>query len=250
MITPAQLNRAVYLADSGVTDVLRALLKGDPRGRKSAFERHGTGDVCRLFVIGMLLAAEHRHSTLVDDAYEVLTQDLSRPDQLALGILEPDPENPAGLYKPFPIKRFYYVSRTIVRRVNHSVDFFPLLDADECARREELLSDFLDALIVPTLFGSSTGYHSMDGTGVWSWAKGRSRRRAAKKPQDASSDAKREEAPEVVLDPTAPGYDQDAARAYLDAQAKTLEPLADDPDADWGVKTRNLRSAGQLTTSA
>lgn len=251
MITPAQLARAVYIADAGAADRLRELLRRDPRGRKSAFERHGAGDVYRLFAIGMYLAGEHRHSQLVDDAYEVLTEDLSRPDQHDLGILEPDPKNPDGLWKPFPIDRFYYVSRSLVALANYSADFFPELKAAERVRREDLVYDFVDTLLVTTLYGVSTRYHAMDGTGAWSWAKGRSRRKAEKKQVEGKG---QEEwaALEVVLDPQAPDFDPDAARAYLEELARQLQPLADDPDADWGVKTRKdggveLYFGGQLS---
>jgi hypothetical protein len=176
VITPAQLARAVYIADAGAADLLREITKRDPRGRKSAFERHGTGDVFRLYVIGTYLAVEHRHSLLVDDAYEVLTSDLSRHHQHELGILEPDPTDEDALWKPFPIDRFYYVSRSLVALANYSADFVVDLEEAERLRREDLVFDFVDLLLTTTLFGESTGYHALDGTGVWSWAKGRRRR--------------------------------------------------------------------------
>jgi hypothetical protein len=153
---------AAWVDRSGVAPHLEHLLRPTNRGRPRQL-------TVRTLLVGIKLAIDHAKTGCLTDVHEILVHDLDRPSKHDLAVAHPR----TGAVVTLPqIRRLF-------TRIAHLVD--PGLD--QPGAQDGLLQDVLDRLLdatMPTATNSS-GAYAIDGTGIWSWSRGKRR-------TDASAD--------------------------------------------------------------
>ncbi|MFP5255750.1 MAG: hypothetical protein ACLGI8_07880 [Acidimicrobiia bacterium] len=221
-ITSADIARTVRIVDrSGAADKLAAALRTDNRGRKEPLQTHA-------FLVGSLLAVEHRGTCVIKAVHELLLS-LPRDWQWRLGVLT---KGPTGV-KTLPLKHFYYLSARISEKLEYGTGSMPDLSDAEREDRRRALFDIIDSLLDVTLIDTTTGSYAIDGSGIWSWAKG-------KKKAGADEATSAGDAPDQ---PSPAPFDGDNVETEQTSDSDNEEPTTSsttqsfDPDAGWGVKT-------------
>ena len=164
MITTAQVRASIDWVDrSGVPAHLESLLRHSRRGRPRQLSVRG-------LLVGIKLAIDDAKTSCLSDVHDILTRQLRRREQLELGV-----RTAAGhLITVHQVRRLF---SSISRAVDPSPHTNPTLQEGERAQRAATLQQLLDHLLDATMADELThhGGYALDGTGIWSWARGKRR---------------------------------------------------------------------------
>lgn len=206
MIRRSEFARVLALVESsGAAARVEQILRTDDAGgrpRQIPFA---------VFFAAVIMAAQDKGNLSLVRVHQVLTCDLARSYQVALGVITGRGKHQHTL----TIRQVRYMLEALNRK---------LADSDDRAQRREALQRILDLLLdatIPTHLPVS-GAYALDGTAIDSWAKGRSR-------------------PSVD-----PGADHagDADRASTDSNEPAT--VSFDPDAAWGYRTKTYDNRSNM----
>ncbi len=145
---------------SGVAPELEALLRPTSRGRPRQL-------TVRALLVGIKLAIDHAKTSCLTDVHDLLVHDLGRNEQLELGIRD----RRTGRLVTLP------QVRRLFTRVTDLLDPTAARRRDRRRDRAALLQHVLDRLLDATMPAGAhdSGAYAIDGTGVWSWSRGKRR---------------------------------------------------------------------------
>jgi hypothetical protein len=153
-----------WIDRSGVAPEIEALLRPTLRGRPRQL-------TVRALLVGLKLAVDTAKTSCLTDVHHVLTEQLPEGSRIDLGIYDPVTQTTVTLPQV----------RRLLAAAHHKLDASPTtapnLTADERANREAMLQDILDRLLAATMPAGVQhgGSYAVDGTGTWSWARGKRR---------------------------------------------------------------------------
>lgn len=171
MVRPRDLREAVAWVDrSGVAPLIEDLLRPTNRGRPRLL-------TVRTLLVGVKLAVDTAKTACLTDVHEVLTEGLSPSVQRDLGVVN---TKTGELITVHQVRRLL---TSIQAKLDPSPRTASSLTKEERQQRAESLQSILDSMLAATMptTAAHAGGYAVDGTGTWSWAKGRKR-------DDASSD--------------------------------------------------------------
>ncbi|MDA8297564.1 MAG: hypothetical protein M0004_13445 [Actinomycetota bacterium] len=222
MIRRCEFARALELVHrSGVHDELEALLR--PEGKGGRPRQLGVD----VFLAGLLCTVAEKKTLALSLLHELLTRDLARSYQVALGIRKGT--------RAITIRQVRYLLEAIEAKLAFTEDRAPELSATDREERAASLQAVFDHLLAATMptHLPSTGAYVLDDSGIDSAARGKRRPRSpgAVAPAGASASAGEAEPSEVELN----------GREVTDeVLAKVTEETgySFDVDARWGYRTR------------
>lgn len=231
MITPfnpSVIARAVeVVARSGADRELLTLLSPRGSGRRPSYNTTA-------FLVGAILAVQWKGSLVIRDIHRVLTQRLPIDVQRELGVRRTAKDAERHMTE----KDLYAITEAIGIYLDYGQGSAPDLDRAQRTKRRAALLDLMHRLLQVTLPASPTTSRAVDGTGIWSYGKAARRAPSDLLVRDANG--------EPLVDEEEPG--EPSGFAALDAgasepteepdAANEPEPVASDPDAAYGVKTR------------
>lgn len=219
-VSPASVRRFEHILDtSGAVSILASGLRTDNRGRKQ------NTHAIHLLLLGLFLSVHHHGSATVKDAYGTLTG-LSLDDRLRLGISVPDPNSPDGASHALTLAQLYYVSKTIGDRLAYGEESAPDLSDEERVRRHQVVQRFCQAVMDVFDLGWAASHAAMDATGVWSWARGKTRPKGEPSTQEH----------DLIGDDTAEPATETGSSGPETTLVDATEEVYD-LDAAWGIKT-------------
>lgn len=214
MIRRCELDRALAVVRrSGVAADLQARLNPTGTGRPRALP-------VETFLAGVILAAAHKKTMSLVAVHEVLTVDIARSAQTAVG--SRSLAQPARRGRPVSIRQVRYLLERVELRLAHTAGRAPDLTPSDRKERAAALQNILDRLLAATMpvHLSHPGDYAVDGTAVESAARGRRARRA---------------------DPPRPTPAEIATQAVDDDTSTAF-----DPDATWGYRTRIYQNKSNI----
>ena len=148
---------------SGVAPELEALIRPTGRGRPRQLS-------VRALLVGIKVAIDTAKTGCLTDIHAVLTQDLSREHQRSLGI-----RNPAGVpVSLFQVRRLFSTMTALLDPSPHSAAHVDdLIRQAQGLRLQSVLDRLLGATMPPDT--RHAGSYAVDGTGIWSWSRGKRR---------------------------------------------------------------------------
>jgi hypothetical protein len=171
MIRQRDIREALVWVDAtGVAPVLETLVRPTGRGRPRQLP-------VRTLLVGIKLAVDVAKTACLTGVHAVLV-DLPRSVQRELGVWDPRARREVSVHQ---VRRLF---SAITAAVDPSPHTAPDLAPASRAVRLEVLQDIVDRLV-----GASAGTaerhqggYAVDGTGTWSWARGKHRRELAADP--------------------------------------------------------------------
>lgn len=159
---------------SGIAPEIEALLRPTRRGRPRQL-------TVRALLVGIKLSVDVAKTSCLTDVHVVLTEGLPRNVQIALRVLEPRTGSVISLPQ---VRRLL---SSIQARLDPSVGSAPQLSDTERRLRAQTLQHLLDRLLAASMPANLThgGAYAVDGTGTWSWARGKRRGEPAADPDAA-----------------------------------------------------------------
>lgn len=231
MIRRCELNRALAVVRrSGVAADLQARLNPTGTGRPRALP-------VETFLAGVILAAAHKKTMSLVAVHEVLTVDIARSAQTAVGSRSlAQPGRPG---RPVSIRQVRYLLERVELRLAHTAGRAPDLTASDRRERAAALQNILDRLLAATMptHIRHPGDYAVDGTAVESAARGRRARRGAAragKQQPARAGG-------GDADPPRPTPEEIATQSVDDDTSAAF-----DPDATWGYRTRTYQNKSNV----
>jgi hypothetical protein len=165
LVRPRDLRETVAWVDrSGVAPMLEDILRPTRRGRPRQL-------TVRALLVGMKLAVDTAKTACLTDVHALLTGDLAPSVQLDLGVIHSRTGAVVTLHQV----------RRLLSAIQAKLDASPAtaggLTAQQLEDRSASLQEILDMMLAATMPADSdhTGGYAVDGTGTWSWAKGRRR---------------------------------------------------------------------------
>ncbi|MEJ7706728.1 MAG: hypothetical protein WKF82_05215 [Nocardioidaceae bacterium] len=165
MVRPRDLREAVAWVDrSGVAPLIERLLRPNRRGRPRQLS-------VRTLFVGMKLAVDTSKTACLTDVHALLIDGLSPSTQRDLGVIDPRTGAVISLHQV----------RRLLSAIQAKLDPSPATAAglvpEELEQRAASLQEILDLMLAATMPTATahTGGYAVDGTGTWSWAKGRKR---------------------------------------------------------------------------
>ncbi|HEU4675330.1 MAG TPA: hypothetical protein VFS29_05050, partial [Motilibacteraceae bacterium] len=210
MIRRCEFARALALIErSGVHTDLEELLR--PPGKGGAPRQLRV----EVFLAAALTAVHHKKTLSLVNIHQVLTRDLARSYQTALGVRVHG--------EAISIRQVRYLLEAIERKLAHTQGRRPdLADADRAERREAL-QNIMDKLLAATMPAHlpTHGRYAVDATAIESAARGKRSNRAAETAESLAVAAAENQASDDDIDAAA----LEGGRAF-------------DPDARWGYRTK------------
>ncbi len=165
MVRPRDLREAVAWVDrSGIAPLIEGILRPTRRGRPRQL-------TVRTLFVGMKLAVDTSKTACLTDVHALLTEGLAPSAQRDLGVIDGRTGAVITLHQ----------IRRLLSAIQAKLDPSPATAAgfgpDELEQRAASLQEVLDLMLaatMPTAIAHTGGY-AVDGTGTWSWAKGRKR---------------------------------------------------------------------------
>ena len=218
MIRRCEFSRALALVHrSGVHTELEALLRPDGEGGRP---RQLRVDV---FLAGLLCTVVEKKTLALTLLHELLTRDLARSYQVALGIRKGD--------EVLSIRQVRYLLEAIEKKLAFTEDRAPSLSEADRAERAEALQRVFDHLLAATMPGHlpPTGAYALDDSGIDSAARGKRRVSApeSEKPTASSSAATGDDGPRDG---------ELSAEDVAEVAEESDRPF--DVEARWGHRTR------------
>jgi hypothetical protein len=164
MVRSRDVREAVAWADrTGVAPAVESLLRPTGRGRPRQL-------TVRALLVGLKLSVDLAKTACLTDVHRMLTEGLPDHVQAELGILDRRTRRRVSLPQ---VRRLF---TTIAGKLDPS-PHAPGSSAGERARRQGALQDVLDGLLAATMPAGvqHNGAYAVDGTGTWSWARGKHR---------------------------------------------------------------------------
>jgi hypothetical protein len=165
MLRPRDIREAIAWIDrSGVAPQLEALLRPTLRGRPRQL-------TVRALLIGLKLAVDTAKTSCLTDVHQILTEQLPETARIELGIDNPATQTTVTLPQV----------RRLLAAIHNKLDASPVtapqLSPSERTHRAATLQDILDRLLAATMPAGVQhgGSYAVDGTGTWSWARGKRR---------------------------------------------------------------------------
>ncbi len=162
---PRDLREAVAWVDrSGIAPLIEDILRPTRRGRPRQL-------TVRTLFVGMKLAVDTAKTACLTDVYALLTDGLAPSAQRDLGVIDGRTGAVVTLHQV----------RRLLSAIQAKLDPSPAtargLSRDELVERAASLKEVLDLMLAATMPADTThtGGYAVDGTGTWSWAKGRKR---------------------------------------------------------------------------
>ncbi|MDQ3416052.1 MAG: hypothetical protein M3474_02920, partial [Actinomycetota bacterium] len=149
---------------SGVAPLIERLLRPNRRGRPRQLS-------VRTLFVGMKLAVDTSKTACLTDVHSLLTDGLAPSAQRDLGVIDPRTGAVISLHQV----------RRLLSAVQAKLDPSPAtaagLASEQLEERAASLQEILDLMLAATMPVNTahTGGYAVDGTGTWSWAKGRKR---------------------------------------------------------------------------
>ncbi len=175
MIRPRDIRRTIDWVDaSGVAPQIEAVLRPTGRGRPRQLS-------VRALLVGLKLAVDTAKTACLTDVFLVLTEALPRSVQEELGIRD----RRTGTVVTLPQVR--RLLDAIKARYDPSPHSAATLSPEQRAGRAAALQSLLDAMLDATMPVGVVhpGGYAIDGTGTWSWARGKGRDARAADPDAA-----------------------------------------------------------------
>jgi len=143
---------------------LEALLRPTKRGRPRQLS-------VRTLLIGIKRSIDTAKTACLTDVHRLLVEQLHHRDQAELGVVN---RRTGELISLHQVRRLFV---TLTARLDPSGHPTPALPDGACATRHEALQSVLDRLLDATMTTDVThhGSYAIDGTGVWSWSRGKRR---------------------------------------------------------------------------
>jgi len=173
MIRRRDITRTLEWVDaSGVPDLLEQALRPTGRGRPRQL-------TVRALLVGLKLAVDSAKTACLTDVFVVLTEGLPEAVQHDLGVRD---RRTGRVITVHQVRRLLDSIKNRLDPYAHSG-----AGAADAARRLEALQQVLDELLAATMPADmpTGGAYAVDGTGTWSWARGKDRQSAAADPDAA-----------------------------------------------------------------
>ena len=168
MIHSGQLSIAEYTVDkTGIVEALANGVRTDKRGRAS--NRHAL----RLLIIGLILAIDENGRATIARAHRILTEEVSLPDKIRLGIATLRIVDDAAVIDHIDISAFHNWTRNIGANLGWGHQQNPGLSDAERTRRKEVIENNNCELMALTDLGWTSTTMGVDDTKMWAWSKGR-----------------------------------------------------------------------------
>lgn len=163
-----------WIDRSGIAADLEQLLRPTRRGRPRQL-------TVRALLVGIKLAIDTAKTSCLNDVHAVLVDGLHPRDQLELGVI--DPQTGAVISLP-QVRRLF---SSIARKLDPSPHSSGITDPALLEQRAERLQDVLDRMLAATMPRDlhHGGAYAIDGTGIWSWSRGKRRGQATFDPDAA-----------------------------------------------------------------
>lgn len=165
MVRPRDLREAVAWVDrSGIAPLIEDVLRPTRRGRPRQL-------TVRTLFVGMKLAVDTSKTACLTDVHALLTEDLAPSAQRDLGAIHPLTGAVITLHQ----------IRRLLTAIQAKLDPSPAttdgMSPEELGARGASLQEVLDLMLAATMpvTAAHSGGYAVDGTGTWSWAKGRKR---------------------------------------------------------------------------
>lgn len=165
MVRPRDLREAVAWVDrSGIAPPIEDILRPTRRGRLRQLS-------VRTLFVGMKLAVDTSKTACLTDVHALLTDGLSPSAQRDLGVIDTRTGAVITLHQ---VRRLL---SAIQAKLDPSPSTAAGLPPGEREQRAASLQEVLDLMLAATMPATTdhTGGYAVDGTGTWSWAKGRKR---------------------------------------------------------------------------
>jgi len=165
MVRPRDLREAVAWVDrSGVATEIEALLRPTRRGRSRQLS-------VRTLLVGLKLSVDTAKTACLTDVHELLTESLNPSAQLDLNVID---RRTGAVISIHQVRRLL---TAIQAKLDPSPHTASILDAAQRGDRQRTLQDLLDKMLAATMPAGldHPGGYAVDGTGTWSWAKGKRR---------------------------------------------------------------------------
>ena len=175
MVRPRDLREAVAWVDrSGVAREIEALLRPTRRGRPRQLS-------VRTMLVGLKLSVDTAKTACLTDVYQLLTESLSQSAQLELDVID---RRTGAVITIHQVRRLL---SAIQAKLDPSPHTASTLDTAQRGDRERALQNLLDKMLAASMPAAAdhTGGYAVDGTGTWSWAKGKRRNEPAFDPDAA-----------------------------------------------------------------
>ncbi len=171
MIRRRDITRTLEWVDaSGVPDVLEEVLRPTGRGRPRQL-------TVRALLVGLKLAVDSAKTACLTDVFVVLTEVLPEAVQHDLGVRD---RRTGRVITVHQVRRLL---DSIKNRLDPAASDGP----NDRAGRLSVLQQVLDDLLAATMPAElpTSGAYAVDGTGTWSWARGKDRQTTAADPDAA-----------------------------------------------------------------
>jgi len=165
LVRPRDLREAVAWVDrSGVAPLIEGLLRPTLRGRPRQL-------TVRALLVGMKLAVDTAKTACLTDVHSVLADGPAPSAQRDLGVVDP---RTGAVITVHQVRRLL---SAIQAKLDPSPATAAGLAPKELEERAASLQEVLDLMLEATMPAAPehTGGYAVDGTGTWSWAKGRKR---------------------------------------------------------------------------
>jgi hypothetical protein len=160
---------------SGVAERIETLLRPTGRGRPRQL-------TVRALLVGIKLAVDTAKTSCLTDVHMMLTEGLERRDQIELGVH--DRRTGRNVTLPQVRRLFSSIAAVLDPSPHTSTD---AQAPERLQERAQLLQDILDRMLDATMPAGVQhgGAYAIDGTGVWSWSRGKRRGQATYDPDAA-----------------------------------------------------------------
>lgn len=164
MITPSQIDRYVHVIEEA--DVVNRIVKATRRDNRG---RPTNTDLIHLFILGLMLAVDHRGKATIRAIKRTLTEDLTIDDQLRLGVR-------VGGKLIVTENALQNVARLFHQKLEFGPRTAPDLEPGEQDDRRDAVQDILDAVcdVFVTEFTPMTV--AIDATNLWTWSRSKTRK--------------------------------------------------------------------------
>jgi hypothetical protein len=215
-VSPAEVARAAHVIDANdAVGKLRQALALANQGRPRALS-------LRAFLIGGLLAVQHLGSFKASTIHKVLTEGLSYPDQVALGVRY----RRGNATQLIRLDHVYSWTKMLTKRLTYTDHGAADCDEQERERRRTAFWEFIDALVDGSLVDAGGGWYALDGTAVEAWGRPP---RGARQVQDvrAGAGTPDEDGEQVSDETTAETEETNGAASSLETPEQAPAPDAD-----------------------
>ena len=172
MIARVEVAEAIaWVERADVVAELEAALRPTRRGRPRQL-------TVRALLVGIKLSIDTAKTSCLTDVHRLLATQLHHRDQAELGIVNRTTGEIVSLHQ---VRRLF---ASLTARLDPSQHSQPGLNPDQRTARAELLQSILDRLLDATMTPGVThhGSYAIDGTGIWSWSRGKKRTQTSADP--------------------------------------------------------------------